>query len=165
MYNKADWEKATKENLRKLENLKFYAEQDSADFRLSDFERRELLKIYDKDDELRRKITNYCQIKHKEKNSPYSECLFAATECGVSKSYMRKIIKGEKAVTRKFLGRFCVGLKLTPEESDELFSYTGHRLVFGYTYFDSITMCAIRDGDDIEDYEKELEKYYDPTIG
>ena len=164
MTDTTGWNNASKENLKKLSGLKFYIEEQEADFRITAADRAKLSSVFENNNILRKKISDYCQQKCIASGSEYNPSFFAAVECDVSETYIRKIIRGDKPVSRKFLGQFCVGMGLTPEETDELFALTGKKLVFGYTYFDSITMCAVRDGDNIEDYLRDLEFYSDSSI-
>lgn len=89
------------------------------------------------------------------------------TRCGISADLVRKIIspptkKGHKVLTPVVLGCLCVGLKLKPEECEYLFNEFGMPLVFGTSMFISITVCALRDEDSIEDYISELKAYKVP---
>lgn len=164
MSNITDWNVVSKDEIRNLGDVPFYPEESDVEYRISPIEKRKLYNVYENYSTLIKKMSDYCQTKCKEARSPYNPLLYAATECDFSESYMRKMIKQEKRVTRKALGQFCVGLGLSIKESEELFALTGKNLVFGYTYFDSITMCAIRDRDNIEDYLNELEEYKDRII-
>lgn len=87
--------------------------------------------------------------------------------CGISADIIRQIIspyskKGPKVLTPVILGSICIGLKLSEDECDYLFSEFGIQLVFGKSMFTSITACAIRDKDNVEEYINELRKYKIP---
>lgn len=89
------------------------------------------------------------------------------TRCGISADLVRKIIspptkKGHKVLTPVVLGCICVGLKLKREDCEYLFNEFGMPLVFGTSMFVSITACALRDEDSIEDYISELKAYKVP---
>lgn len=89
------------------------------------------------------------------------------SRCGISADLVRKIIsppskKGHKVLTPIVLGCLSVGLKLRQEECEYLFNEFGMPLIFGSSMFVSITVCAIRDGDSIEDYISELKAYKVP---
>ncbi len=160
-----DWSIATKENLSKLSGISYYPSEGKIDYKITATDRARLNSVYENNAVLRKKLSDYCQIKCAESGLGYNPFFYTAIECELSETYVRKIIRGDKPVTRNFLGAFCVGMGLTPEESEELFELTGNKLTFGFSYFDSITMCAIRDGDNIEDYLADLEKYTDDSIG
>lgn len=96
------------------------------------------------------------------KNSNTSDYhLAVAMRCGISPDIVRRIIspankRSHKELTPIILGCICVGLKLSKEECQYLFDRFGMPLVFGRSKFISLTMCAIRDQDDIYQYIEEL---------
>jgi len=103
----------------------------------------------------------FIRVSRKDNTGDYH--VLVATRCGISPDIVRRIIlpqnkKSHKALTQVVLGCICVGLQLSKEECEELFDDYGTPLVFGRTRFLSVTMCAIRDKDDISSYIKELQE-------
>lgn len=88
---------------------------------------------------------------------------YVGTKCALSESAVRNAVNGNRTVTLEFLAFLCVGLKVPMEEAEELFNLLGHPLTFGVNYFESVTMCAIRDRDEMEDYLEDL-KYGGVTL-
>ena len=70
-------------------------------------------------------------------------------ECSISENLMRKYLKGTRTITRDALAKFCVGTRLTVEQSAELFTLQGHSLESQTQRFDAIIENALLDGDDI----------------
>lgn len=89
--------------------------------------------------------------------------------CGMDSSTIRKILlsqtdKGWRPITEIILGSICVGLGLTMTASRELFELFGKPLIYGSNIFSSITFCAIRDHDSLEDYLDDLIEYKVPNV-
>ena len=49
-------------------------------------------------------------------------------DCTISEASMRKYLKGTRKITREVIAKFCVGTKLSLEQSEELFTLQGHSL-------------------------------------
>lgn len=77
--------------------------------------------------------------------------------CCVSTTSLKKVINGSDKVTRKFLYKFTVGLKMSLEEANQFFALCG-----GELHDDSLEDCickgALRDGDDIYSFIEEFER-------
>lgn len=158
------WENVTKYRLRELKNVPVIEKlEQKAAARLT---------IEDKNSAdagyrnvIARLRNIFIRISQKYNTSDYHVAV--GTRCGISADLARKIIspqskRGHKALTPITLGCLCVGLKLSQEECVYLFEEYGMPLVFGKSLFVSITMCAIRDRDSIEDYIAELKAYKVP---
>ena len=89
--------------------------------------------------------------------------VYVAGKCAMSESTVLKVLNGNRAVTAEFLGRICVGLKLSETETKDLFELYGQPLKYGRSIFESVTICAVRDKDDIDSYVEELEQYKPKT--
>ena len=69
--------------------------------------------------------------------------------CDINESTMRKYLNGQRSITRNAVAKFCVGLQLTIEQSEELFLLQGHCLDAKHNRFDALVVNALQDGDDI----------------
>lgn len=74
--------------------------------------------------------------------------------CDINESTMRKCLNGRRKITRETLAKFCIGTKLTVEQSEELFTLQGHSLEPETQLFDALIVNALQDGDDIEIFLK-----------
>lgn len=79
--------------------------------------------------------------------------------CEITESLFRKLLNGSRVIHKNVLARFIVGLKLDRALADELFYLLGEPLDDNEV-FDHITICAIRDKDDIHHYLDELKTYW-----
>lgn len=151
--NVTNWIEATKTNLSKLDCDRFYLEHNSK-LRMTGQQRSQLAAgLAGNQSDILRKVRDYCQRYAKSASNVAFE---VGMQCNLSESIVRKVFKAEKAMTADFLGHICVGLELSMEESEELFALFGRPLVFGKSYFESVTMVAIKDKDDIDAYEQDL---------
>ena len=107
--------------------------------------------------ELLRKLRN---VFHANAKNASNISVYVATRCDLSDSIVQKVLTGKRAVTAEFLGKICVGLSLSQEETKELFELFGQPLVYERSLFEAITICAVRDRDSIDSYVDELELYY-----
>lgn len=80
-------------------------------------------------------------------------------DCYISENLMRKYLKGTRKITREALAKFCIGTKLTLEQSAELFTLQGHSLEPETQFFDALIVNALQDGDDINSFSETCEKY------
>ena len=71
---------------------------------------------------------------------------------GISEDSMRKYLRGvhDHKITRVAIGKLCVGLTMSVEESNELFKLEGHSLEPENNLFDAIVVDALQCGDDID---------------
>lgn len=81
------------------------------------------------------------------------------SDCSISEAIMRKYLKGTRKITREALAKFCIGARLTIEQSAELFTLQGHSLEPVNQRFDALVLNALQDGDDIEIFYQTCEKY------
>ncbi len=76
--------------------------------------------------------------------------------CQISVDTLKKTIIGTIKVTRTFLYKFTVGLKLTVDEANKFFDLCGGPL-YEKCMADYICMQALKDKDDIEVFIKDFE--------
>ena len=76
--------------------------------------------------------------------------------CQISEDTLKKTIIGTTKVTRTFLYKFTVGLKLTVDEANKFFDLCGGPL-YERCMADYICMKALRDKDDFEIFIKDFE--------
>ena len=79
-----------------------------------------------------------------------------ADHCQISEDTLKKTIIGTTKVTRTFLYKFTVGLKMTVDEANKYFDLCGGPL-YEKCMADYICMQALKDKDDIEVFIKDLE--------
>ena len=72
------------------------------------------------------------------------------SRCDINESTMRKYLNGRRKITRVALAKFCVGTKLTVEQSNELFILQGHSLEIDTNRLDALVVNALQEGDDID---------------
>jgi len=92
--------------------------------------------------------------KHYKKN-------FAKLEanCAIHEASMRKYLKGTRKITREVIAKFCVGTKLSLEQSATLFTLQGHSLEPEKQLFDALVVNALQDGDDINIFFDTCQEY------
>ena len=83
--------------------------------------------------------------------------------CGIPEDTMRKILNGRCAITRHFLSKFTVGLKIDIEIADKLFELYSGRLN-PENKFDFIVICALRDGDDFSVFYEDVKRHCDINL-
>lgn len=81
------------------------------------------------------------------------------SSCSISEAIMRKYIKGTRKITRVALAKFCIGTRLTLEQSAELFTLQGHSLEPATQQFDALVVDALKTGDDINIFYETCQKY------
>lgn len=79
-------------------------------------------------------------------------------KCDISQDLLRKIFRGTRSIQRDVLAKFVVGLRVDRSTVNELYDLLGHPLN-DKDPLDHITICALRDGDDIYRFIEEFEKY------
>lgn len=72
--------------------------------------------------------------------------------CDIPASSIKHMLNGRQRITRHQLGKFCVGLKLSIEEAQQLFKWQGRSLSVGEDAFDTVVYYALKDKDDIWDF-------------
>lgn len=72
--------------------------------------------------------------------------------CDIPVSSIKHMLSGRQRITRHQLGKFCVGLKLSIEEAQQLFRWQGRSLSVGEDAFDTVVYYALKDEDDIWDF-------------
>ena len=80
-------------------------------------------------------------------------------DCTISEASMRKYLKGTRKITREVIAKFCVGTKLSLEQSEELFTLQGHSLEPENQLFDALIVNALQDGDDINNFYDTCQEY------
>lgn len=76
--------------------------------------------------------------------------------CQISEDTLKKTITGKIKVTRTFLYKFTVGMKMTVDEANKYFELCGGPL-YERCMADYICMKALKDKDDIEVFIKDFE--------
>lgn len=84
-------------------------------------------------------------------------------DCLISVTSLKKVINGSDKVTRKFLYKFAVGLKMSIEEANKFFILCGGEL-HDDSLEDYICKCALRDKDDIYVFVDEFERLTNTKI-
>lgn len=114
--------------------------------------------------ELAEKIGNKKDIFQKEKGLKAYPAYDALEElCQINATSIRKTISGTNKVTRKFLYKFTIGLRMSLDEANEYFALCGGEL-YEKNKEDYICMRAIEDGDTIFEFIEQFEKYTDMKI-
>ena len=81
-----------------------------------------------------------------------------ADHCQISEDTLKKTIIGTTKVTRTFLYKFTVGMKMTVDEANKFFELCGGPL-YERCMADYICMKALKDKDDIEVFIKDFERH------
>ena len=79
--------------------------------------------------------------------------------CSISEPAMRKYLKGTRKITREAVAKFCIGTKLSLEQSKKLFTLQGHSLESDTQLFDALVVNALKDGDDIKIFFDTCQEY------
>ena len=79
-------------------------------------------------------------------------------KCDINENTMRKYLNGRRNITRIALAKFCIGTKLTVEQSAELFALQDRSLDTENNQFDAVVVNALQDGDDIEIFYETCEE-------
>ncbi len=99
-------------------------------------------------------IFEYCQnLGIKRVNAQIAEY------CHTNEKTLREYLNGTRRITRSFLYKLTVGLGLTIEEANKLFKKCGGELRKEGCMEDFIVLCAIEDGDDIEDFIENFNEF------
>ncbi|MGH4139459.1 hypothetical protein [Clostridium sp.] len=110
--------------------------------------------------ELRKMLSNLFFEYSKQSERTYDCTTF---KCGIPEDTMRKILNGRCAITRNFLSKFTVGLKIDIEIADKLFELFSGGLN-PKNKFDYIVICALRDKDDFSVFYEDVKKYCDINL-
>ena len=81
------------------------------------------------------------------------------SKCCICEDTLRRYLKGTRRVTRDALAKFCVGLGLTMEVTEELFMLQGYSLDPLNNLLDAIVVDCIKCKDDITVFCDECEEY------
>jgi predicted Zn-dependent peptidase len=100
------------------------------------------------------------QEKHPGRCSQYA---LVEEACSIPTDTVKRLITGKTRVTRPQLAKFCVGLKLSVEDADELFRMQGGCLNLSND-FDYIIYHALEDRDKIDDFLDDVREYTDVRI-
>ena len=79
--------------------------------------------------------------------------------CLIAETTFKKTVNSKIPVTRKFLYKFVVGLKMSIEEANKFFSMCGGTLKEDNPE-DLLCIRALEDGDSIYDFCNDYEKYF-----
>ena len=116
---------------------------------------------------LRFRIGNIVQeykAQYQEKNpGRCSQYALVEEACSIPTDTVKKLITGKTRVTRPQLAKFCVGLKLSIADADELFRMQGGCLNLSND-FDYIIYHALEDGDEINSFIDDVREYTDVRI-
>lgn len=99
----------------------------------------------------------------KRKKSSVSTYEAMAEQCGMSVDSLKKTLRGEQDLTRTFLYRYTVGLRMTLEEANAHFALLGGPLREDDPG-DYICICAIRDKDNIDQFNELLKEHLTSKI-
>ena len=80
-------------------------------------------------------------------------------DCFISEASMRKYLSGDRRITREVIAKFCVGTKLSLEQSSELFTLQGHSLEPENQRLDALIVNALQDDDDINIFFDTCDEY------
>ena len=95
-------------------------------------------------------------LKEREKLTVTRASEWIADHCQINETTLSKTITGKIKVTRTFLYKFTVGLKMTVDEANKYFDLCGGPL-YERCMADYICMKALKDKDDIEIFIKDFE--------
>ena len=117
----------------------------------------ELARFSDQDIELAGMIGDAkADLKEREKLTVTRASEWIADHCQINETTLSKTITGKIKVTRTFLYKFTVGLKMTVDEANKYFDLCGGPL-YERCMADYICMKALKDKDDIEIFIKDFE--------
>ena len=117
----------------------------------------ELARFNDQDIELAGMIGDAkADLKEREKLTVTRASEWIADHCQINETTLSKTITGKIKVTRTFLYKFTVGLKMTVDEANKYFDLCGGPL-YERCMADYICMQALKDKDDIEIFIKDFE--------
>ena len=117
----------------------------------------ELARFDDQDIELAGMIGDAkADLKEREKLTVTRASEWIADHCQINETTLSKTITGKIKVTRTFLYKFTVGLKMTVDEANKYFDLCGGPL-YERCMADYICMKALKDKDDIEIFIKDFE--------
>lgn len=117
----------------------------------------ELSRFVDQDDELACMIGDAkLDLAEREGFSATRASEWIEDHCQISEDTLKKTITGKIKVTRTFLYKFTVGMKMTVDEANKYFELCGGPL-YERCMADYICMKALKDKDDIEVFIKDFE--------
>ena len=117
----------------------------------------ELSRFVDQDLEIAGMIGDAkADLKEREKLTVTRASEWIADHCQINETTLSKTITGKIKVTRTFLYKFTVGLKMTVDEANKYFDLCGGPL-YERCMADYICMKALKDKDDIEVFIKDFE--------
>ena len=146
----------SREDLRNITFGKYLPEHCGEVFRMSGAERNRLCSDFSERRNILFKHLNDIFIR-KAGDAP-NTAVYIGTRCDINESTFRKTIYNRtRTLTEEFIGKICVGLQLSIEESKELFEEFGAPLVWGQSAFATVTLRALKEGDGIDDYSEDLE--------
>lgn len=91
-------------------------------------------------------------------NKSFGDYTIIEEACRIPTDTMKKALSGRYKITRNFLAKFTVGLKLGIDISNSLFKIHSGELNLTND-FDYITYFALKTKDDIDDFIEEIDKF------
>ena len=148
----------SREELRNIKFKQYLPERIEEDFRMSDAERRQMRSDFsERRNRLFHHLIHICTDTANKANAS-NTAVYISTHCYISESLFRRVMyRRDRTLSADFIGRICVGLHLSIEESKQLFEEFGSPLVWGHSAFATVTLRALQDGDSIDDYLEDLE--------
>lgn len=141
------------EEMKQFDDFEKIKEKTS--YRVSSFE----MKQFDTAWELQDKIGNRKEQFQKERGlKAYPAYDKLEEECQISVTSIKQTISGRQKVTRNFLYKFTIGLRMSIEEANEYFALCGGELNLKNRE-DYICYHALADGDTIFEFIEQFEKY------
>ena len=120
----------------------------------------ELSRFVDNEIELADRMADRKKQYEKENNvSATTAYLDIEEKCMIKMDTFKKIMCGQRKITRKLLYKFVVGFGMTIEEANEYFVLCGGPLNPEYDEGDFICHNALRDGDSIHQLVADFEKH------
>ena len=134
------------------DGLSFEYKKENTSFKLSP---KSVLPMSDKQKEvqLRKKMIDIVQGQYQGNYAKID------SKCCICEDTLRRYLKGTRRVTREAIAKFCVGLGLPMEVTEELFTLQGHSLEPLNNLLDAIVVDCIKCNDDITVFYDECKEY------
>lgn len=125
----------------------------------------ELSGFIDNEYALAKKISDWKKNYEKSESISTSEAYYQIEiKCQLGEDTFKKAMCGTRKITRKFLYKFTVGMKMTLEEANEFFELCGGPLT-RTSKEDYVCMNALRDKDSIEQLVSDFNKHLNISLG
>ena len=93
-----------------------------------------------------------------DKKGKITDCHFVQKYCSIPEDIYKNTINGNCKLSRNFIAKFAVGLKLGIDEANFLFALHSDELKMTNA-FDFIVYHALADEDDVEPFIEDVQKY------